>query len=267
MAEQLRHVADLVDEGGAQDNTAVFDRLWGLLGEVRAKVDARLPTTPDASVAEFNELDTESGQKVRFQASSSDEVDWLVHSWIGQPEAGFSNMHLTAWLGPQVDVPHLGLAWGTIPDVWFYCDLIPRSDLWTDLPSLDRYYEPWNERWLDVREQHPELKVFTSRSLYVRQGLSEVAYVYTSPRSDGIIDLMRDLVHERVDAWLGWLDEAEPVPADRRAALAERDLAIRRNIAERDPANVLGVRFFGEETTARLVRSLWGGDRLNPRPS
>jgi hypothetical protein len=265
--EQLRHVADLVDEGGEQDNTAVFDRLWGLLGEVRAKVDARLPTRPDDSVAEFGALDTESGQKVRFQASTGDEVDWLVHSWIGRPEAGFSNMHLTVWLGPHVDVPHLGLAWGTIPDVWFYCDLIPRSDLWTDLDSLDRYYEPWNERWLDVREQHPELKVFTSRSLYVRQGLSEVAYVYTSPRSAEIIDLMRELVHERVDAWLGWLDGATPVPAERRAALAARDLAVRRTIAERDPANVLGVRFFGEETTERLVRSLWGGDRVNPRPS
>jgi hypothetical protein len=91
--------------------------------------------------------------------------------------------------------------------------------------------------------------------------------VYTSQRSDEIIELMRDLVHERVDAWLGWLDEAEPVAADRRAALAERDLTIRRNVAERDPANVLGVRFFGEETTERLVRSLWGADRVNPRPA
>ena len=163
-------------------------------------------------------------------------------------------------------MPHLGLAWGTIPDVWFYCDVIPRSDLWTDLDSLDRYYGPLNDRWLEVREQHPELKVFQSRSLYVRTALSEVAYVYTSDRSKEIIDLMRDLVHERVDQWLGWLDEAPPVPEQERAALAERDLATRRNIAERDPANVLGVRFFGEEMTERLVRTLWGGDRVSPRP-
>ena len=46
-----------------------------------------------------------------------------------------------------------------------------------------------------------------------------------------------------------------------------RDLAVRRNVADRDPANAMGVRFFGEEMTERLVRSLWGGDRVLPRPS
>lgn len=266
MAEQLRHVADLVDEGGVQDNTVVFERLWGLLCEVRDKVGKRLVTEPDASGDRFRAWDAPSGQKVRIDVSSGPEVDWMVHSWIGRPETGFSNMHLTVWLGPQTRVPHLGLAWGTIPDVWFYCDVIPRSDLWTDLESLDRYYGPLNDRWLEVREEHPELKVFTSRSLYVRTGLSEVAYVYTSERSDQIIDLMRDLVHERVDRWLRWLDEAAPVPAEERAALAQRDLEIRRNVAERDPANILGVRFFGEEATERLVRTLWGGDRQSRRP-
>ncbi len=267
MAEQLRHVADLVDEGGVQDNTAVFNTLWGLLGEVRDRIDARFDTTLDRSSEPFGNWDAPGGQKVRVQAFAGDEVDWMVHSWIGQPETGFTNMHLTVWLGPQIDVPHLGLAWGTIPDVWFYCDVIPRSDLWVDLESLDRYYEPLNERWLDVRAEHPELKVFTSRSLYVRTGLSECAYVYTSERSEGIIELMRDLVHERVDQWLRWVDDATPVPAEKRGALAERDLTIRRNVAERDPANVLGVRLFGEEMTEKLVRTLWGADRTLPRPS
>lgn len=56
------------------------------------------------------------------------------------------------------------------------------------------------------------------------------------------------------------------MPESERAALAETDLTIRRNIAERDPANVMGVRFFGEETTNKLVRALWGGDRELPRP-
>jgi hypothetical protein len=266
MAEQLKHVADLVDAGGVQDNTVVFDHLWGLLGEVKDKVANRLVTDPDPSGDDLRSWDAPSGQKVRIEVSSGPEVDWMVHSWIGQPEMGFSNMHLTVWLGPDTKVPHLGLAWGTIPDVWFYCDVIPRSDLWTDLESLDRYYGPLNERWLEVREQHPEMKVFQSRSLYVRTGLSEVAYVYTSDRSMEIIDVMRDLVHERVDQWLAWLDDAPAVPAGERAALAERDLAIRRNIAERDPANVLGVRFFGEEMTERLVRTLWGGDRVSQRP-
>ena len=65
---------------------------------------------------------------------------------------------------------------------------------------------------------------------------------------------------------MAFVDAAEPVPEERRAQLAADDLTRRRNIAERDPANIMAVRFFGEELTDRLVRALWGGDRQLPRP-
>ena len=78
---------------------------------------------------------------------------------------------------------------------------------------------------------------------------------------------MSELAHRRLDQWLQWVAEAEPVPRERRQQLAADDLARRRNIAERDPANIMGVRFFGEEMTDRLVRALWGGDRVLPRPA
>ena len=51
-----------------------------------------------------------------------------------------------------------------------------------------------------------------------------------------------------------------------RAALAERDLLIRRTITERDPANVVVDKLFGAELGKRLVCQLWGGDRKLPRP-
>lgn len=50
-------------------------------------------------------------------------------------------------------------------------------------------------------------------------------------------------------------------PAEEQAALAARDLHIRRAIAERDPANPIGAKLFGEQMANRLVRGLWGGDR------
>ena len=53
---------------------------------------------------------------------------------------------------------------------------------------------------------------------------------------------------------------------DEQEALAERDLAVRRNVAELDPANEMAVRYFGQEQTDALVRTLWGGDRRIPRP-
>ena len=61
------------------------------------------------------------------------------------------------------------------------------------------------------------------------------------------------------------MDAADPVPESQRAAQAERDLLIRRTICDLDPANIVAVNLFGEELAERLVRSLWGGDRVLPR--
>ena len=73
--------------------------------------------------------------------------------------------------------------------------------------------------------------------------------------------------HAHLDNWFTLVDEATQVSADERAALAERDLLIRRTITERDPANVVVDKLFGEELGQRLVRQLWGADRKLPRPS
>jgi hypothetical protein len=145
-------------------------------------------------------------------------------------------------------------------------DYVPRVDLMTDLDYLDRYYEPVNEHYLETRKR-PELAYFTSKSLYVRQALSEAAHCYTAKINDDALQFADDLAHSMLDRWLKWVDEAEPTPPGERAALAARDLAIRRNIAERDPANVVGERLFGKVLADRLVRNLWGGDRVNPRPA
>ena len=56
------------------------------------------------------------------------------------------------------------------------------------------------------------------------------------------------------------------MPEANRAALAERDLYVRREICERDPANVVVDNLFGEELGRYLVKTLWGGTRTLPRP-
>ncbi len=53
------------------------------------------------------------------------------------------------------------------------------------------------------------------------------------------------------------------MPEDAREALAARDLLVRRNSAERDPGNIFVAQMFGSELTDKLVRSLWGGDRIS----
>jgi hypothetical protein len=221
VAETFKGVQDFVDESGASvDVTPAYTALWELVDELRVKVEKRFELTRDPSTEKFEEYAGDDGEgggpRGTIRAYSGPEIDWMVHSWIANPKASFTNIHLTIWLGPQVKVPHFGLAFGTFPAVWCYIDSVPRSDLMVDLEHLDTYYEPVNE--------------------------------------------------EHLDRWLRWVDEAPPTDPAERPALAARDEAIRRNVAERDPANVMGVRYFGEEMTADLVRALWGGDRVLPRP-
>jgi len=267
MPETVRSVADHVDASGANvDVSGAYQVLWSIIDELYQKVVARFELTRDPSTDRFEQYGGEGGPQGTVRAYSGPQVDWMVHSWLGDTAHSFSNMHLTVWLGPHIKVPHFGLAFGTFPDVWCYLDSVPRSDLMVDLDSLDRYYEPVNEEHLDVRSRDG-LTNFVSRSLYVRTSLSSTAHVFTTPDFEKGASSVRELAHAHLDRWLRWVDEAEAVPVAERAALAERDLAVRRNVAERDPANVMGVRYFGQETTDALVRALWGGDRVLPRPA
>jgi hypothetical protein len=264
VTENLRSVVDMVAERPDVDSTPFFDGLWDLAGELRARIDARFRLEPDPSSEPFHAYGTGDGPRGSLRTFAGDEIDWLVHSWVGNPQSSFTNVHLSVWLGAQVDVPHLAYAFGTMPDLWFYIDLPPRADLDVEIGYLDRYYAPANETWLAIRER-PELTVFTSRSIEVREQLSPTAYCYLAPREEASLELIRSIAHAEMDRWFGYLDAAEPVPAARRDALAARDLAYRRIVAERDPANVIAERAFGDDLADGLVRMLWGGGRVLPR--
>lgn len=269
MRETIEGVEEIFDRREKTDSTATFERLWSITEELMEKIEARFELTRDPSTEDLESYRGEAEYPAgRLAAYTGPEMDWLVHSWIGNPTLGFTNMHVTAWLGPQIDVPHLGIAWGTLPDLWFYIDFNARSDLMLDTDSLDKYFAPLNDEYLELRGDEG-LAPFVSKALYVRQALSDVAICFTTPGTvwdEDRLNQISELAHKRVDAWLAHVDAAEPVAPERREQLAADDLARRRNIAERDPANVMAVRFFGEELTDRLVRALWGGDRDLPRP-
>ena len=267
VAETIKAVQDFVDESGASvDVTRTYTALWALVDELRQKVEKRFAVTRDPSTERFETYgDPATGPTGTIRGCSGAEVDWMVHSWIANPTASFTNIHLTVWLGPQVRVPHFGLAFGTFPQVWCYLDYLPRADLLVDLDYLDTYYEPLNDEHLEVRAR-PGLDVFVSRALHVRESLTDTAHVFSCADHDLALPTVTELAHSRLDRWLQWVDEAPEVPVAERGALRERDEAVRRNIAERDPANVMGVRYFGEQLTSDLVRALWGGDRQLPRP-
>ncbi|WP_216893105.1 oxidoreductase [Nocardia alni] len=268
MSETVQHVEQMVDENPRTDVSETFEEWRELLGGLKSRIDARFELTRDPSTADLDSYgDPATGPSGSLAAYSGPEIDWLVHSWIGDPRTGFVNLHLTAWLGPRVRVPHLAVALLLWPQGWFYVDAVPRGDLVGDGDYFDRYYTPNDGSWLAFKEQHPDFTWFTSRTGFIRASLSPTAYCYSFPSTRPNLDTVAGILTTRVEQWLGWVDEAEPVPAQERAALAERDLTVRSNIAERDPANVMGERMFGADLTRRLVRGLWGGDRELPRPA
>lgn len=263
--ETTKSVNQIFDESPTTDSTATFERLWSIMGVQRDRILDHFELTEDPSVADLAQVAGPTGPRGALHAWTGPKMDWLINSWIGDPEAGFSNMHLTAWLGPDTNVPHLGMAWGTLPTLWCFIDLLPRADLFVDLDYVDRYYEPINEIVLSLKED-PQISPFVSRDTFTRVGVSQSAICVVMPEGEGRIEQIAELAALRVDQWLSYVDEATPTPVEDRADLARRDLAMRRNIAQRDPANSLAERFFGVELTDRLVGSLWGEHRSIERP-
>jgi hypothetical protein len=133
-----------------------------------------------------------------------------------------------------------------------------------DLDYLDKYYEPVNAKWREFQD-NPEYRPFVSRNVYMRTSVSQTGFVYLVKPSDKAVSDIRDLAHFMFDGWLKNVNDAPATPDSERAALAVRDLQVRRAIADRDPANVVGEQLFGKETAETLVRGLWGGDRLSER--
>jgi hypothetical protein len=269
MAEttQIKSLMEMVDERPNVDNSAAFDELWGLIGGLREQVNANFELQMDASTQALQPYEglPGTGAKGFLSGWTGSEMDWMIHAWIGNPKFSFVNMHLTCWLPATTRVPHLAYALATTPDVFFYMDYVPRVDLAVDLDYLDKYYEPMNARSTEIRA-NPNFRYFYSKSLYVRQSLSETAFCYTCDYTPENMAVIQSLAQEMMTNWLGWLKAGDPTPKAEQAALAARDLHIRRAIAERDPANVMGERLFGKDLTEQLVRALWGGDRVLPRP-
>jgi len=243
-----------------QDGKYIFEQLWEITCELKQKIETRFDLRLQASTKDVNQYQSEDGNaEGSLKTFSGEEIDWLVHSYLHNfKQANFSAIRLTTWLNSHIKVPHLAFEFGTIPHIFFYMDYIPRTDLYTDLESFKRYYEPVNETFLKL-QANPDLKLFTSKSVYIRSFQSPISLCYTCDKSDEMVNYVSVLAHEMLERWLTWIDEAVAVPENMRSSLTERDLFIRRSSAEGDPDNKIAVNMFGAKLTDKLVKALWGG--------
>ena len=264
MAEDQRAIKSIEDLYNARpnvDNSAAFEVLWETLVGLFNKLSARFELTQHPSSKKWESYKSDDG---RFEGSlrtfSGPEVDWLVYSWTGQPKSSFCNMHLNVWLGPQTDVPHISFVFGTVPDLFAYTDFPPRRDLWAHAEYGDKYYDPYNKQALKWRAD-PRLNFFISESVYMRVCLSPNAICHTGNVDLPLMNELRDEYFNRCDTWIKWVNDAVKLPAAEQTAMHERDMYIRREVANRDPVNSLAEKFFGKDMTARLIDALWGVER------
>lgn len=240
------------------DYTPSFERLRQILSELHQKLNDRLILEPKPADQPLQSFSSPDGSVTgSLQTSVGAEVDWLVYSWLNALSRGLATMRLTTWLNAKNSVPHLAFEFGVFSgQLFFYMDYIPRIDLWSDLAYVERYYEPIDSTYLNLRN-NANLTLFVSKGLYLRQVQSPVHLCFTCPATEDSFALIHTTAHEMADRWLTWLDQAEAVPSEMQSALTERDRRMRRFAAERDSGNAMMAKIFGQSLTDQLVQSLW----------
>lgn len=250
---QTKTITEMVLEDPDVDNRAVFERLYGVLGGFKDRILERFELEPHASTSDVAWWEGPNGDfKGSLNAWSGPEVEWFVHSWAGNPQKSILDMNITVWLGPHIDVPHLGLVFGTVPHPYHYSNLLPRRDLMADRAYLDRYYEPDNATYLAYRGDD-RWNWSESHGSYMRAIVTPTTYSFMGERTDDILDAFETMATERFERWLTLVDHAEPVPVEEREALRRRDHEVRRLCYQRDPMNALAANWIGQEMVDQLV--------------
>ncbi|AQQ67904.1 hypothetical protein Mag101_09805 [Microbulbifer agarilyticus] len=248
------------------DTSETFDAVMTTRDRIWEKIQNSLSLKEDLRCADLHNFDNLNGEHIgRMRTFTGDQspVDWIIHSNIGTPQNTFTNIHLTIYLDDSVDVPHLGMAFGTLPDAFFYIDPMPRYEPLSYPEHLQEYLSPLNDIYMSLQAELFEagVKPFNAAMPFIRGSLSPVALAGIAP-----LDFYREKVEPKVfayvDHWLKLVHEAKAVQdAETRAQLKQRDELIRRNIVHLDPANPIAERLVGKPLADRLVRILCAEER------
>lgn len=257
---KVKTIEEIMAEKGAFDATTILDRYWAEMEALRGKLLASVDLEPHENFQDIRTFDSEDGViRGELLAFKGAKIDYFVNSYIGNPALGFTNVHFNLWVAPEYLTPHMGIVFGTIPDLFFYTDFTARVDPVLDGAYLDRYHGTVNAEWLADRADDA-FTPFTSIDPYIRLSASPVAQGYSAELTEENLQKVFSIAHRYLDTWLGWIADAEPTPPELIESVRARDTAIRKQQGFRDPANPIGVKFFGEEKGRYLLSGLWGMD-------
>jgi len=245
------------------DVSQAWERCWGILADIKEKIAARFPGLEKDANCEGREYYTSPNEEFEgsFNAWSGTGCEWLVNSWLGNRKASILDMNATAFLGPETDVPHFVMVFGTIPKLFFYFDFTPRKNLLTNPDYLKKYYDEDNADYLALRG-HENFQWAVSHGTYMRALINPSTQSISADLTDENIDILEAYAYNALERWFKWLDEAEAIPEADRVALQRDDHIIRRSGYELDPMNKLAATVFGEDKVEEMINVRMGADQM-----
>ncbi|WP_185962631.1 hypothetical protein [Thalassomonas sp. M1454] len=261
--EFARHV----DSGLKQDTSTTYNEVLQLRDDIWTYISNELDFEEDfgcKDIESFSDLNGEHlGRMRNFTGAKDTPVDWVIHSDIGQPKNTFTNIHLTFWMKDCTDVPHLGMAFGTLPEAFYYIDIMPRYELVTNPEHCVKYYDDLNPVALAHQSELFEqgVKPFHAAMPFIRASLSPCAVAGVGP-----LNFFQDCAKEKIWAVVKhWVELVKAAKVDTDQAACDerrhRDYQQRKSIVYLDPANPIAERMVGKEAADRLVRILAGEER------
>ena len=264
--KETKTIMEFLAENPDVDVNNAWERCWGIQTGIIDRIRERFEVSkhPSCEGRDYftSEVHPENGQlEGSFNSYTGDNMDWLVHSWLGNRKRSILDINATAFLSQETRVPHLTVIFGTIPRLYFYAEYTPRMDLRTNPDYLNKYYEPVNKDFLEFRD-HPNWTRFVSHGTYLRSLMSPICVSSHAELNDENIDYCETYLKAFIDRWFAWLDEAETVPLSERDALQTYDLKVRELGYRNDPMNVLPIQIFGAEEANRMLEMRIGVDQI-----
>ncbi|MEH6592795.1 MAG: hypothetical protein V7746_21185 [Halioglobus sp.] len=266
MSADTKTIDQFLLENPDVDVSQAWERCWGILSDIKGRIARRFPgMVPEQNCKDREYYTSPNGEfEGSMQAWSGPGCDWLVNSWLGNRKASILDMNATAFLGQETDVPHFVMVFGTIPNLFFYFDFTPRRNLMIDTDYLDRYYAPINEEYLALRGD-PNFQWSVSHGTYMRSLTNPSTQSLMGELNNSNIDILENYAYSMLGHWLGWLDDAKPVPEAQRADLMAYDFKVRELGYARDPMNKLAEQVFGADQVETMLDIRMGREQMARR--
>ena len=121
--QETKTIPEFVSELPDVDVSQRWERFWDILSAGKDKIAERFDVELHPSCEGREYYTSPDGSfEGSFNCYSGSEMEWLVHSWLGNRKNSLLDMNLTAFLGPQTTVPHLRIIFGTFPRIYFSAD-------------------------------------------------------------------------------------------------------------------------------------------------